>query len=115
MRINKVILSSLFLTLLFVGSPSFATLKYQQEYTISTFSSDQDTQESTVEFLLAAKGDPNLKVVDIKYTQEKISDDCISYNAILTCHVSEPDKDFARIDEKILQNNKNYIRGNTFQ
>ncbi len=106
----RMVFSLVFLTFVLVCSQLNAALKYQQEITISSFKSEQDSKEMVYEFLKAARGDPDFKVVGIRYNQEEIKKDFTSYNAIIKCHVSQPDKDVLRIQEKVVQNNKN-IKG----
>lgn len=109
---NRVILNSVFFALMLMCSPLTGALKYQQEVTISTFTSEEDSRDMANQFVRAADGDPNIKVVDIRYEQEKLGKDCTSYNAVITCHVSKSDVDVARVQEKMVQNNENLIRGN---
>ena len=112
MYLNRTIFNPLFFAVMLICNPLSAALKYQQDVTISTFTSAKESKEMADEFLQAAEGDPDLKVVDIKYVQEKLGKDCTSYNAVITCRVSKPDKDVLRVQEKMTQNNENLIRAN---
>lgn len=100
-----------FLLILLTGTLS-AKLKYTQEFTLSTFSSQEDTKKNVSQFLSAAVGDPNLMVVGIEYKNEKIGKDCIAYHAILTCLVSEADVDVARVTKKMADRNPDIVTYN---
>src|SRR5690348_11230916 len=104
---NRVIFGLFFFGLVLASRPLSAALGFQQKVTLTSCKSKEDTKDIVNQFLRAAEGDSNLKVVDVKYTQEKWKKDCVAYNAILTCRVSKPDKDILRIQEKMVQNNSN--------
>ena len=106
-----MILNLIFLILIFICGPLSAALKYQQEVTISSFKSEEDAKDMANQFLRAADGDPDLKVVDIKYEQEKLKEDFTSYNAVITCRVSKSDIDVLRVQNKMMQNNKDLKTG----
>lgn len=109
---NRVIFYSLLFGLAVVSGPLNAALNFKQEVTLTSFKSEEDSEDIVNQFLQAAKGDSDLKVVDVKYEQEKWEKGCIAYKAIITCHVSKPDKDVFRVQEKMVQNNSNLIKGN---
>jgi hypothetical protein len=94
----------IFLTFMLVGSPLNADLKYQQEVILSSFQSKEDSIEMANKFLQAAKDDLDLKVIGIRYKQEKCGEGWIAYNAIITCYVSQIDQDILRIQGKMIQN-----------
>lgn len=102
----RTVFGSAFLVLCFACAQLSANLKYKQEVTITSCKSEQDSKEMVYEFLKAARENPNLKVVGIRYNQEKRGKDCTFYDALITCHVSQIDKDVLSVQEKILQNNK---------
>ncbi len=89
-----------FLTVL---QPIQAQLKYEQETTLTRFTSREDLEKIVHEFCKATIGDPNITVVSIRYSEQKISDDTTCYNGIINCFVSEPDKDVARITAKAVE------------
>lgn len=74
-------------------------LKYEQTITFSNFISFTESKKQVGAFILAAEGDPDIMILDVKY--QKIGrDSCIMYNATLRCYVSQIDDDFTRIQEK---------------
>lgn len=113
MHSNRMVFVSLFCGLMLVSISLNAALNFKQEFTLTSFKSEEDVKDVANQFLQAAEGDSNLKVVNVRYKQEKWAEDCIAYEAVLTCHVSKPDKDLLRIQEKMIQNNSNLIRGNS--
>jgi hypothetical protein len=86
-----------------------AALNYKQEVTLTSFMSIDDSKDIANQFLRAADGDSDLKVIDIKYKQEEWGKNCIAYKAIITCHVSKPDQDVLRVQGKMIQNKNNLI------
>lgn len=95
-------------SLVFLCSLSLnATLSYQQEFTLSSFTSNEECRERVQQFQQAAEGDPDLKVVDIQYSQEPFHDNGIIYHATVKCHVAHEDIDIARIAKKMATNNPN--------
>lgn len=96
--------SCLVLFLLFIHFSLHAALKYQQDYTISNWKSQQDLEKQVKEFCDAAKDDSDIKIMNIKFEQKKIGKNDYIYNAILTCYVSEVDNDLIRIQAKIFEN-----------
>lgn len=84
------------------GSAYAADLKYQQDLTLGNWISRKEVQEEVREFCEAAGENPNLKVVDIKYRQQP-DGELTYYSAVITCHVSEPDKDLMRVRGKAFQ------------
>ncbi len=79
-----------------------AALKYKQSLTISSWNSMEAVEERAKEFCDATIGDPDIKLINVKYNQKKKSGSII-YNAIITCYVSQVDMDFMRIDGKIFK------------
>ena len=110
---SKVIFCSFFFGLVIVGGQLSAALNFKQEVTLTSFKSEEDSKDIVNQFLRAAEGDSDLKVIDVEYKQEELGKNCIAYNAKITCHVSKPDKDVLRVQEKMIQNNNNLIKGNT--
>ena len=100
--------------LTFLTGTLSAALTYSQEFTLSSFSSEEDTKKYVSQFLGAAAGDPNLTVVGIEYKNEKMGKDYIAYRAILTCLVSEADVDIARVAKKMADRNSDIITYNVF-
>src|SRR5688572_15602543 len=107
---NKTIICLLFFGLVFVESTLDAALNYTQEITMTTFKSEEDSKDIANQFLRAAEGDSDLKVVDVKFKQEKLGKDFIAYNTIITCLVAKPDKDVFRVQGKMIQNNNQLMR-----
>jgi hypothetical protein len=103
---TRQILNRIFFALMIINCSVNAALKYQQEVTISSFSSEKETKEMVSKFCQAAKDDPDLKVIDVRFEQKKLSDNFISYDGIIKCHVSKIDKDLFRIQEKMIQNDE---------
>lgn len=99
-----MICSTLFLAFAFLCGQLNAVLKYQQELTLSSFKSEAEAKEMAAKFLKAAEGDPDLKVIKVRYKKEKGRKNFTFYNAIIKCHVSEPDADLLRVQVKALQN-----------
>lgn len=85
-----------------INMPAVAALKYKQNLTLSSWRSQEDLEEKVQEFCNAAVGDQDIKVIEVKYKKKK-SKMNFSYEAIITCHVSEKDKDLIRIQGKIFQ------------
>jgi hypothetical protein len=104
---NRKVFCSLSIGLILISGPLVAALNFHQEVTLTSFASEETTKDIAGQFLKAAEGDSNLKVVDIRYKQEKLEKDNIAYNAIITCRVSKLDIDVLRIQKKMIQNNDN--------
>lgn len=103
----------LYLVLFFIvfnNGMANAALKYQQDLTISRWTSLKDVEESVQEFCEAAEGDPDIKVIKVSYKQTKKRGD-IMYSATIICYVSKIDEDLMRINGKAFQ--KKYLCGNT--
>jgi len=83
-----------------------AELKYKQVATISSLKSEEDVKQLALEFLEAAIGDPDLKVIDIQYKEEKMESGCTFFDAIITCLVAQADIDIQRVQIKALKNSK---------
>jgi hypothetical protein len=64
---HKVMLKSIFLTSLLALSQLSAKLTYQQEFTLSTFTSEEEIKRTVKEFMRAAAGDPDLSVIGVRY------------------------------------------------
>jgi hypothetical protein len=90
---NRRFFCSFFFSLVVLSGSLSATLNFKQEVTLTSFMSEEDSKDIVKQFLRAADGDLDLKVVDVRYKLEQWGKDCIAYNAIITCHVSKPDKD----------------------
>lgn len=86
-----------------------AGLKYQQDMTFTSWKSMEAVEQDANEFYKATIGDPNIKVIDIKYKTKKNGKGS-TYNAIIKCHVSEVDWDFIRIRGKIFQQKHNLVK-----
>lgn len=96
--------------LIIISSRLSAALNFQQEMTLSSFQSEECTKELVNQFLRAAIGDSDLKVVDLRYVQEKLANDFIEYKAIIMCHVSEIDKDIIRVSGKMVHNYNDSVK-----
>lgn len=102
MYLNRLIFSTLFFGLVIVNLSLSAALNFKQDVTLTSCKSEEDSKNMANEFLQAAEGDSDLKVVSIRYKQEK-QKNCIIYHSIITCLVSKPD-DLMRIQAKAILN-----------
>lgn len=99
----RLITATLFVALMMlISSPANAELKYQQDLTFTTWESQEKVEEQVREFCNAAAGDPDIKIIGVKFEQKKYKK-TITYNAIMTCYVSKIDQDFIRISGKVFQ------------
>lgn len=89
-----------FLVVLMMSCHMEAALKYRQDLTMMSWKSQEDVEERVQEFCNATIGEPNIKVIGVKFQQKKNRKD-ISYIGIITCLVSEVDNDCMRISGKI--------------
>jgi hypothetical protein len=101
---NRVIFFTLFFGLMISNFLLSAAFNFKQDVTLTSFKSEEYSKEMVNQFLKAAEGDSDLKVIEIKYKQEKMKKDCIAYHAIITCLTSTPN-DVQRIQCKSLLNN----------
>ena len=92
-------MSVLFLTgFICMCSSAYAKLTYEQDLTLGNWVSQQAVENEVIEFCRNAEGDPNIKVINVEY-HEPVEEEPPYYSATITCHVSEIDKDLARIRE----------------
>jgi hypothetical protein len=103
MHLFKQIVIFLFVASIFTTCLADAALKYQQDFTISNWVSQESIEEEVRAFCNAAQGDPDIRVVNVKYTQKKENRKSIRYSAMITCYVSKIDEDLIRINGKVFQ------------
>lgn len=99
MLTNKLFIVCL---MLLINFSLHAELIYEQDLTIGSWKSQDDVQNKVRDFCNAACGDPDIKVVDVKYSK-KVDGDITYYSAKILCHVSEVDKDLIRIQGKVFR------------
>jgi hypothetical protein len=99
---NRVIFFTLFFGLMIANFPLSAALNFKQDVTLTSFKSEEDSKEMVNRFLKAAEGDSDIKVIQIKYKQEK-KKDYIAYHSTITCLASKPD-DIMRVECKSILN-----------
>lgn len=112
---NKQIISCILFVLLFVSSSVSAELNYEQEITLSSLKSEEDCKYMADLFLQSAIGDPDLKVIDVKYKQDELDKNCTIYDAVIMCHVSKPDEDVCRIGKKMIESHNSAVLSSNFK
>lgn len=88
-----------------LSSTLCAELKYRQYYTISNSKSLALVKKDAEEFCAAAYGEPYIEIKNVTYCELSGT-----YQARISCRVSEVDKDFMKISEKIFQKKQRALK-----
>ena len=99
---KKLIFYAMFLII--ISSRLSAAFNFKQDVVFGCFGSEEGLKDVVNEFFRVTKDDLSLKVVGIRYTQEKSKDGrLIGYVATITCHVSTRE-DLSQAEQKALRN-----------
>ncbi len=98
--LKKAIFACL-LSSIFIQCSIDAALNYQQVVTLTSFDSQEEVKQMALSFEKAAKGDPDIKIINIQYETKKETENSTFFIANITCHVSKVNEDVLRISGKI--------------